>query len=77
MVNAKDLRKVRRCNNRDVRKVILSVLRSGVRYRMTKNGIMLLGPNGGITAHFSVSDHRGYLNLIADLRRAGIDYQGK
>ena len=77
MVSARDLRKVRRCSNRDVRKVILSVLQSGVRYRMTKSGIMFLGPTGGITAHFSVSDKRGYLNLIADLKRAGINYQGK
>lgn len=78
MVSSKDLRIVQRgCTNRDVRKVILSALKSGVRYRMTRSGVMIYGPTGFASAHFTVSDRRGYKNLIAGLRQAGIQIKEK
>lgn len=52
--------------------MLLSVLHAGHRYKMTKSGIIIYGPDGTCGTHLSVSDHRAVKNLRADLRRCGI-----
>lgn len=50
------------------------VIRDGHRYRWTKCGIVVYGPDG-MTAgtHFTGSDRRGIDNFRANLRRMGIN----
>lgn len=70
-----DIKVVQRgCTNRDIRETLVSALKGGVRYRMTKKGIILYGEDGQSTAtHFTSSDHRAVLNIKAQLRRMGIE----
>lgn len=69
----RDLRKIRRgCTNREVRATLLRAIQSGARYKLTKKGVILYGPNGVAVTHFTVSDHRGVKNLKASLKAAGI-----
>lgn len=71
----KDLSVIRRgCTNRDIRAALVTAMKSGVRYRMTKKGVILYGDNGhSVSAHFTVSDRRASLNLWAELRAIGIE----
>jgi hypothetical protein len=69
-----DMRRyVRRgCTDRATRDVLLAALDQGARMKATKAGVMVHGPNGSTSAHFSVSDKRAALNLRAQLRRSGV-----
>ena len=70
----KTLNAIRRLPNGDVRKLIVGAINHGIRYRMTKAGIMLYGNNGhSTTIHFSVSDSRAGRNISSDLRKMGYD----
>lgn len=78
MIPVKDLRKLRAFSNKDSRKVVLFAMKAGVRYRMTKSGIMFYPECGGtVGTHFTATDHRAHTNLVADLRGIGIDLKGK
>lgn len=70
-----DIKVVQRgCTNRDIRETIVSALKGGVRYRMTKKGVVLYGDDGQTAVtHFTVSDRRAVLNVKAQLRRMGIE----
>ena len=72
VADSKDVRRIRRSSNREVQAVLLSAIRAGHRYKMTKSGISIYAPAGSAGTHFSVSDHRAAKNLRADLRRCGI-----
>lgn len=63
---------VRKRASGQTRTVLLEALATGAHARLTSKGIMLYGPNGTVSTHFTGSDHRGAKNLTADLRRAGI-----
>lgn len=71
----KDLSTIRRgCTNRDIRAALVTAVKTGVRYRMTKSGVILYGDNGrSVAAHFTASDRRAALNLWSDLRAIGIE----
>ncbi len=78
MVRAKDLRRLRVVNNTETRSLLTYALNTGVRYRMTKSGVMIYADNGTtVGAHFTSSDHRAHNNLQAQLKAAGIDPKGK
>lgn len=70
----KDLRRIRKgCTNKEMRALILEAIKSGARYRMTKNGVMFFGEQGaGISTHFTCSDHRAVGNFRTNLRLIGI-----
>lgn len=73
MVPSKDMRRIQRgCTNRAVRQILLTVLKEGHAYRMTKSGIAVYGPHGVTAAHLTTSDHRGAQNLRTQLRKIGI-----
>jgi hypothetical protein len=78
MSRHKDISSIkRRCTNREVRDVLMAVMKSGVRYRITKKGVLFYGPHGTASTHLTPSDYRAAANLIASLRQAGIDPEGK
>lgn len=64
----------KRCRDLTMRETLLSALRSPdlVNARQTTNGLMLTGPGGTSTAHYTLSDVRGQRNLRSQLRRAGL-----
>lgn len=50
------------------------VIKSGVRYRKTKSGLIFYGEDGkAATIHFSTSDRRAHQNIIKGFKQAGID----
>lgn len=63
----------RGCGNRDMRDLLIGAIKSGVRTKLTRSGILLYGPGGIAGTHFSVSDHRAVKNLRRDMRKVGID----
>lgn len=75
----KDLSVIRRgCTNRDIRAALVTAMKSGVRYRMTKKGVILYGDSGlSVVAHFTASDRRAALNLWSQLRAIGIEQTKK
>lgn len=78
VVRDRDLKTIRRgCTNKQVKALLIGVLKDGARYKLTKSGIILFGPTGSAATHFTVSDHRGVKNLRAQLRRAGLLDQPK
>jgi hypothetical protein len=63
----------RACTNLEVRKALLAAMKTGVRYRMTKAGVIFYGDNGlCATAHFTISDRRGSKNLWSQLEKIGV-----
>ena len=62
----------RSCKDRATRAVLLQALEAGATMKATKGGVMVHGPDGMVSAHFTVSDHRAYKNLRSRLRRAGL-----
>ena len=66
---------LRRCTNREVRKIIAAAIDSGLRYRKTKSGLMFFAHKGEgrVTIHFTDSDHRARKNMIANFRAIGFD----
>lgn len=78
MSTSSDVKRLRGVSNRDMRRIIVAAIKSEVRYRMTKSGIVFYGENGNTAgAHFTSSDHRAYKNLVADLRSIGYHHQEK
>lgn len=71
----KHLKHIRRaCTNVEVRRLIITAIKSGARYRLTKSGVMFYGEDGRSTVtHFTISDRRGANNLRAEFRRMGIE----
>jgi hypothetical protein len=68
----KDLRKIRRCPDRELRALLLDAVRQGFRYRITRSGAMFYGDNGqSVAVHFSQSDHRAYMNSVTQFKRIG------
>lgn len=73
MGESKDVRRIRRgCTDKTMRKLLLAVIGSGYRYRMTKSGVMFYGPDGSATTHFTCSDHRAVDNFRTALKSIGI-----
>ena len=73
MARHKDVRRIRRCPDRERRKALLTAMRSGLHYRMTKKCVIFYGDNGlCAVAHFTVSDHRASKNLWSQLEKLGV-----
>jgi hypothetical protein len=73
-----DLKRVRKTSDPVLRKGLLTAMKSGMRYRMLENGIMLYADNGkSATFHFTPSDHRAARNATAQLRSLGVDLPTK
>lgn len=70
-----DISRMRRMPNRDMRKAVLAAVAAGVRYRLTKSGVLFYGENGVdcVPVHFTSSDHRAYQNMLAQFRKIGFD----
>jgi hypothetical protein len=68
----RDLRKIRGSGNRELRELLLRLVKAGHRYKMTRAGIIIYGPAGICGTHLENSDHRALRNFSADLRRCGI-----
>lgn len=64
----------RRCRDKALREVLVLALRHPdlVNAKFTKSGILMQGPFGSVTSHFTHSDTRSIKNLRANLRGAGI-----
>lgn len=65
-------RLLRGCSNREVRDLLRQTIDNGARYRPTKAGLMLYGPNGAVSVHFTISEHRAVKNLRSSMRKAGL-----
>jgi hypothetical protein len=62
-------------SKKETARLLTHIEAQGVVTTPVKNGVMLRLPNGeSTTVHFSVSDHRGPLNMRAFLKRNGIDW---
>lgn len=60
--------------DKHVKALLLDLLDQGVRMKRTKNGLVIYGTEGRTAGtHMTPSDHRTYSNLVAALRRAGIN----
>jgi hypothetical protein len=67
----------RRCSNKEMRKLLMAALATGVRYKTTKNGIIIYAEDGQIAGtHFTCSDNRAVKNFRRDLARIGIHTKG-
>lgn len=77
MASGKDLARIGKVRNKRISALLLTAIRAGHRYRMTRSGVMVYGPHGNAATHFSVSDHRAAENLRADMRRAGITVEDR
>jgi hypothetical protein len=77
MSHARNIQRLRGISNPETRKLVKTAMNSGLRYRMTKSGIVFYGDNGQTAGmHFTSSDHRAYKNLVADLRNVGYQPKG-
>ena len=74
-VTSKDLRRVQRTTNPELRTLLLRVIRDGHRYKITKAGIIIYAPDGICGTHLGNNDNRAIKNFSADLRRCGITYE--
>ena len=72
MADSKDVRRIRGSKNRELRELLLRVIGDGHRYKMTKSGIIIYGPDGISGTHLENSDNRAVRNFSAHLRRCGI-----
>ena len=70
-----DIRRMRGITNPDMRRAIVAAMKAGVRYRMTKSGVLFYGENGTdcVPIHYTSSDHRAYKNMLAQFRKIGFD----
>lgn len=66
---------LRRCADRETRKIIAAAIDAGLRYRKTKSGLMFFAHHGEgrVTVHYTDSDHRARKNMIAQFRAIGFD----
>lgn len=74
MGDGKDIRRIKKgCGSRELRDLLLAAVSAGYRYKMTRSGIILYGPDAIAGTHLSGgSDPRAVKNVRADFRRAGI-----
>lgn len=63
----------RSATSKEQRDLLLAALDAGATMKETKKGVMVFGPSGSVTAHFTTSDWRALKNLRTALRRAGLD----
>lgn len=63
-----------RCGDKMLREALLTALSSPdlVRARQTTSGIILVGPHGTTSTHYTLSDPRSYKNVLARLRSIGL-----
>lgn len=66
---------LRRCTNRDMRRLLTAAINSGLRYRTTKAGMLFYSHDGTdcVSVHFTSSDHRAYKNVVSGFRKIGFD----
>jgi len=66
---------LRRCTDRETRKIIAAAIDAGLRYRKTKSGLMFFAHKGDgrVTIHFTDSDHRARKNMVSNFRKIGFD----
>lgn len=62
----------RACTHREMRDLLLAVVDSGVRMRLTSSGVLVYGPKGTAGTHFTCSDVRAQKNFRARLRQIGV-----
>lgn len=72
-----DVRRIQRTASGEKSRLLLSAIRAGHPYKMTKSGIIIYGPGGIAGTHLGGSDRRGVSNFRSDLRQAGIVIEGK
>lgn len=74
-MRTKDIKMIqRRCGDKAMTKAMVRAIKDGIRYRITKSGIVFYGRDGKTAgAHFTASDRRAALNLRADLQRLGYE----
>lgn len=73
-----DLTRLSRDFRAGLRTVVIAAVKAGVRYRLTKNGIMFMGDNGySFTIHRTESDTRAERNTIARFKRIGFEIPQK
>lgn len=75
MAEAKDLKRIRRSSNKAMARLLLGVIKSGARYKMTRSGIMFFGRHGSCSTHLGCSEYRAAANFRHDLIRIGITPQ--
>ena len=68
-----DLKKLRKCQDRTTRTLIIAAVHAGFRYRMTKGGVMIYGNEGVVSVHFTESDHRAVRNTQARFKQLGFE----
>lgn len=73
MMNAEVKRFLYGVTHADTRKVLKAAISAGVRYRITRAGILFYGEDGTSTVcvHKTQSDHRAMKNMLADFRKIG------
>lgn len=73
-VNQETAAVLRACTNKDVKKILRLALKSDLRRKRIKNGLVFYGENGEfVIVHLTVGRGRGASNLAADFRRIGFD----
>lgn len=61
-------------SSKETARLVKKVIKSGVRYRKTKSGLIFYGKDGkAVSIHFSSSDHRAHQNMVKGFKQAGID----
>lgn len=75
MADHNDLKRIRRTPDPVLRNALLTAMKSGYRYKMLNNGIVIYGKDGvsRATFHFTNSDHRATANAVARLRNMGVE----
>jgi hypothetical protein len=64
--------------DRKIRELAVKAVQEGVKYRMTKKGVMFYAQDGySFTIHCTDSDHRAIKNAEARFRKIGIEMKGK
>jgi hypothetical protein len=71
-VETKDRRRIQRMGNRELSALLMQVINNGHRYKITKAGIIIYGPDGITGTHLANTDRRALRNFSASLRRCGI-----
>lgn len=58
----------------EAERIIRTCEAQGFRTRTTKKGVLVLGEDGStsVMVHMSLSEYRGWKNMIAALRRMGV-----
>lgn len=64
----------RRCRNREMQALLIRAVRDPalLKVRQTSSGILLTGPYGSASTHYTSSDFRAVKNFRARLRQIGL-----